>query len=264
MQWTDSAIVLGGRRHGENAVILDVLTRAHGRHLGVVRGGAGRRQAPVLQPGNSVSVTWSARIEEQLGQFVVEPMALRAAGLIGDAGALYGLTTLVALARLLPERDPHPGLHDALDVVIGHLDRPALAAALTIRFEMMVLAELGFGLDLSACAATGTRDDLIYVSPKSGRAVSRGAGVPYAGRLFDLPPFLIGAQTIDAGALEGGFRLTGHFLERHLFGPRGLAMPEHRDAFRRVAVAALKDGDGAGGQGADALPPPLPSTSAEG
>src|SRR5665213_3178214 len=164
MQWTDEGIVLGVRRHGETSAILEVMTREHGRHLGLVRGGAGSRLRPVLQPGNVVSVVWRARLDEHLGTYTVEGLNLRAAAMLG-AHAVYGITYVAALVRLLPERDPHLSVHAALDDILGQLDDPAAMALRVVRFELQLLAELGFGLDLSECAATGTDQDLIYVSP---------------------------------------------------------------------------------------------------
>jgi DNA repair protein RecO (recombination protein O) len=232
MQWSDSGIVLGLRRHGESSVILELMTQDHGRHLGVVRGGRGSRHAAALQPGNRVSAVWQARLEEQLGAFAVEAEEHRAAALIDSAGALYAIGYLSALVRLLPEREPHRGLHDALDLIIGHLGDLAVAAPLVIRFEAEILRALGFGLDLAACAATGGTDDLIYVSPKSGRAVSRIAGEPYRDRLLPLPRFLTGRDGAEAeGAVEDGLRLTAFFLDRHVFAPRGLPLPDQRAAF---------------------------------
>jgi DNA repair protein RecO (recombination protein O) len=237
MQWTDSGIVLGARRHGESSVILELMTRQHGRHLGIVRGGRGKRLAAALQPGNTVRATWQARLEDQLGTYAIEPEEHRAAGLIGSAGALYGLGYLAALTRLLPERDPHEGLHEALDLIIGHLDHLAVAAPLVVRFEAEILRSLGFGLDLSACAATGERAELVYVSPKSGRAVSRAAGEPYREKLLSLPAFMLDAAG-DGGAdaIAAGFRLTGFFLERHVFEPRGQALPDQRASFAEAAA----------------------------
>src|SRR5437868_1102385 len=167
MDWTDEGIVLGVRRHGEANAILEVMTRAHGRHLGLVRGGAGSRMRPVLQPGNAVRTTWRARLDEHLGHYLVEGLRLRAASLLGASHAVYGVTHLAALCRLLPERDPHPEVYDALAAVLDRMEDRAAVAVLIARFELQLLAELGFGLDLRRCAATGHTADLAYVSPKS-------------------------------------------------------------------------------------------------
>src|SRR5262249_30044672 len=175
MEWTEDGIVLGVKRHGEANAILELMTADHGRHLGLVRGGAGSRLRPVLQPGNSVRATWRARLDEHLGNFTVEGLNLRAAAYLAVPHALYGITHAAALCRLLPERDPHPAVYASLVALVECLMDVDAVAALMARFELDLLAELGFGLDLTSCAATGACDDLIYVSPKSGRAVSRAA-----------------------------------------------------------------------------------------
>ncbi len=235
MEWRDDGIVLGIRRHGETSAILEVMTRAHGRHLGLVRGGRSRRQQPVLQAGNSVTVMWRARLDEHLGTFQIEPLALHAARLFDSAVAIYGLQTLAAHLRLLPERDPHSGLFEALGLMIEHLDDAAAAAELIVRFELLVLEELGFGLDLAACAATGSREDLAYVSPRSGRAVSRVAGAPWAERMLVLPGFLAAhGRRPEPAELEAAFRLTDYFFHRHVYEPRGLTAPEARAGFVRA------------------------------
>ena len=197
MQWTDEGIVLGTRRHGEANAILELMTCAHGRHLGLVRGGAGSRLRPVLQPGNRISCTWRARLDEHLGHYVVEALDARAASFLPVSHALYGITHLAALCRMLPERDPHPQIHAALDDVLDGLLDPHQAGPSVVRFELQLLAELGFGLDLATCAVTGEDNDLVYVSPKSGRAVSRQAGEPWKHRLLVLPAFLDEALTDD-------------------------------------------------------------------
>ena len=240
MQWTDEAVVIGLRKHGESSVILELMTREHGRHLGLVHGGRSKTLQPVLQPGNGVLATWRARLDEHLGAFQVEALEMRAAHFMGSPLALYGLATLAHLLRYLPERDPHPALYETLTVLVDHLDDADLAPALFVRFELAILAELGFGLDLRSCAATGTRDDLTYVSPKSGRAVSAAAGEPYRDRLLILPGFLIG-QTRDnrpKGAdIRAGFALTDFFLHQNVFAPRGQAAPEERARFVALATA---------------------------
>jgi DNA repair protein RecO (recombination protein O) len=240
MDWTDEGIVLGTRRHGETSAILEVMTRAHGRHLGLVRGGAGTRMRPVLQPGNVVRVTWRARLDEHLGHYAVEGLRLRAGELMIAAHAAYGVTHLAALCRLLPERDPHEQVHDTLAGILDHLQDRRLAAALVARFELQMLAEFGFGLDLDQCAATGETADLIYVSPKSGRAVSRGAGEPWQDRMLRLPAFLRddldGALATDD--LSDAFALTGFFLERHVLEPRGLPMHDARASFISAVLRA--------------------------
>ncbi|PPJ47148.1 DNA repair protein RecO [Rhizobium sp. KAs_5_22] len=242
MQWTDEAIFLGARRHGETSVIAEVMTRARGRHLGMIRGGRSRTMQPVLQPGNRVEVTWRARLDEHLGEFRVEPVTLRAARLMESATAVYGVQALAALLRLLPEREPHPHLFDALDVILDHLEEPAAAGELFIRFELEVLNDLGFGLDLDQCAATGRRDDLAFVSPKTGRAVCREAGSPWADRMLALPGFLNPGATKAANgeSLAEAFRLTAFFLNRHVYEPRGLEAGAAREGFCQAALKTLR------------------------
>ena len=238
MEWRDEGIILGTRKHGETSAILEVMTRAHGRHLGLVRGGRSRRMQPVLQPGNRVDLVWWARLDEHLGSFQVEALELNAARLFDSACAVYGLQTLAAHLRLLPERDAHAGLYDTLCLMLEALDTPSAAGELIVRFELLVLEELGFGLDLTQCAATGQLNDLIFVSPKSGRAVSREAGAPWATKMLTLPAFLRrGANSRpDLEAMEDAFRLSGFFLARHVYEPRGLEAPEARSGF----IAALR------------------------
>ncbi|WP_439574934.1 DNA repair protein RecO [Phreatobacter sp.] len=234
MQWTDDGVVLGTRAHGESSVILELFTRRHGRHLGLVRGGRSRRQQPVLQPGNTVHASWNARLDEHLGAYVIEAGTSRAARLMEARAGVAGITLIAAIARLMPEREPHEGLFEALELIADALPEVAVAAPLIVRLELEVLQDLGFGLDLEACVATGATEDLIYVSPKSSRAVSRQAGEPWKDRLLPLPAFLRGGSGADVAAIRDGFRLTGHFLSRHVYEARGLAMPDAREAFIRL------------------------------
>jgi DNA repair protein RecO (recombination protein O) len=237
MQWTDEGIVLGTRRHGETSAIVEVMTRARGRHLGLVRGGAGSRLRPVLQPGNTIRVDWRARLEEHLGNYTVEGLRLRAGDLLTVAHAIYGVTHLAALCRLLPERDPHPEVHDLLEGAVDHLEDATIVAVNVVRFELRLLAELGFGLDLDACVATGAREDLIYVSPKSGRAVSATAGQPWRDRLLRLPSFLTNetlSERPSPDELRDGFALTGFFLTRHVLEPRNLTYSESRQSLAAI------------------------------
>jgi len=235
MEWTDDGIVLGVRRHGESSAIAELLTRDHGRHLGLVRGGASSRMRPLLQPGNGVRAVWRARLDEHLGTYAIEGLRLRAAGLLAASHAVYGVSHLAALARLLPERDPHQELYEMLERTLDDFDDAGEAAVHLVRFELAMLAELGFGLDLENCAATGATSDLVYVSPKSGGAVSRAAGEPWRDRLFRLPTFLrvgeAGSNGWTAQDLQDGFRLTGWFLMRHVLEPRGQGHSDARDGF---------------------------------
>jgi DNA repair protein RecO (recombination protein O) len=236
MEWRDDGIILAVRGHGETSAIAEIFTAEHGRTLGLVRGGRSRRMRPVLQPGNAVELTWRARLEEHLGHMTLEPTALRAGFIIENALRLSGLASLTALAQVLPEREPHRKLYDAMRIVLEAIDHDEIWPALLVRWEMGLLDELGFGLDLSKCASTGEGGDLIYVSPKSGKAVSAGAGAPYAGRLLMLPAFLMGGSGATPGEIQSGFALTGYFLERHVFGPRNMAVPQARSMLMQALV----------------------------
>ncbi len=234
MQWTDEGVVLAARKHGESAAIVELLTRAHGRHAGLVRGGAGRRARGVLQPGNEVSATWRARLPEHLGSYTVELRRERVSALLDEPLRLAGLVAVCATARAaLPEREPHTVLHEGLVALLDAIETSPAWPAVLVRWELELLKELGFGLDLSRCAVSGTTDDLAYVSPRSGRAVSAAAAGSWQERLLELPRFLLGAQAGEGGAAEvvQGLRLTGHFLERHVFAPREHGMPAARTRF---------------------------------
>lgn len=230
MQWSDEAIVLSVRPHGETAAVVELFTRTHGRHLGLVHGGRSRRLRPVLQTGNQVEATWKARLADQLGHVTLELTRPFAASVMEDARALSALSSMAALARLLPERDPHPSLYEVTLFVLGFLDDATVWPALYVRWELALLDELGFGLDLSECAATGSNDQLVFVSPRSGRAVSASAGEPYKDKLLALPQFLAKSRGAIATAddVRAGLALSRHFLDTRVFGPRGEAMPEVR------------------------------------
>lgn len=230
MHWTDEGVILSVRAHGETGAVLELFTRQHGRHLGLVHGGRSRKLRPILQMGNHVDATWKARLADHLGHFTVELRKSFAATVMEDAPALAALTSMATLTRLLPERDPHPPLFEVTLFVLGFLDDRAVWPALVVRWELVLLEELGFGLDLASCAATGVKTDLIYVSPKSGRAVSAEAGEPYKDRLLALPPFLRGelAAAVTAEDLQAGFALTGHFLEARVLRPRDIKLPDAR------------------------------------
>lgn len=220
MDWRDQGIVLAVRGHGESAAIIEVLTPAHGRHAGVVHGGQSRRMAPTLQPGNQLDLTWRARLSDHIGTFTVEPLRARAAAVLGDRRALAALSAVCALAAFaLPERDPCPDVYRRTAAFLDALADGADGAdwpALYLRWELALLEDLGFGLDLTRCAVTGARDDLAYVSPRSGRAVSRAGAGDWAERLLPLPACLLGQGPATASDLAAGLRTTEHFLTHHL------------------------------------------------
>lgn len=235
MEWIDDGIILGLRRLGEGHAVVELITSEHGRHLGLVYGGGSRQKKPSLQPGNSVRAQWRSRLDEQLGNFTLEITQSRTDRMMLSAGASFGLQTIASLLRLLPERDPHPDLFVMCEYILDRLD-DAEAASLIARFELQMLSELGFGLDLSSCAASGVTEDLVYVSPKSGRAVSRTAGEEWRERLLPLPSFLRDVEvSVSPSDVAAAFALTGHFLSVHVLEPRGLTLPEARGAF--VAAA---------------------------
>ena len=242
MEWRDEGLVIGVRRHGEHSAIVEAMTRSHGRHFGLVRGGRSSRLSAALQPGNSLGLVWRARLDEHLGAFAVEPLTSRAGRLMESAMALAGINWLGALARLLPERDPHEALYEALTMIADRLDDSAIAPALVALFEAQVLAECGFRLDLSRCAATGASEGLAYVSPRSGRAVSLIAGAPWRDRLLPLPAFLREGARLEAPPsteeVAEAFRLTGFFLLRDLFATRGEPLPDSRRAFLAAVAKA--------------------------
>lgn len=226
MEWTGEALLIGVRRHGETSLIAEAMVAGRGRSLGLVRGGRSAKLAPSLQVGNTVQLTWRARLEDHLGTFTVDLMHSRAADLMADRTRLY-LTQLVCdHLRLLPERDPHDRL---LGQALSLIDHAPDGAALA-RFELALLDELGFGLDLLSCAGTGAVTDLTHVSPRTGRAVSRAAAAPYLDRLLPLPSFLNERGNASPDDLRSAFRLTGHFLDRHVWSARQMDQPAIRDA----------------------------------
>jgi DNA repair protein RecO (recombination protein O) len=235
MEWTDDGIVLASRPHGESAAVVVLLTAEHGRHAGLVRGATSPRARGVLQPGNRVQATWSARLAEHLGSYRIELTESHAPELFDDALKLAGLAAASAVAeRALPEREPHPAIHNAMRALIGAMESEELGSAWIaayVKWELGVLAELGFGLDLDHCAVTGNNDALAYVSPRSGRAVSLSAGEPYREKLLALPRFLVGGGGGARDDLLDGMALTGFFLERHVFGTHGEPPPAARDRF---------------------------------
>lgn len=230
MDWRDQGFVLSVRPLGERDAVVSLLTREHGRHPALVRGGAGRRLAPLLQPGNEVQAVWRARLADHLGAYALEPGAAYAGAVLDSPRRLAGLSAICALVDLcLPEREPHAALYEGFAVLMAVLAANGPWAALMVRLELEILKDLGFGLDLSACAVTGATEDLAYVSPRTGRAVSAGAAAPYEDRLLRLPAFLTAAGgPAEARDLADGFALTGHFIERHILAPHDRGLPSSR------------------------------------
>lgn len=237
MEWTDEALILGTRKYGEADAIIDVLTHSRGRQRGFVKGGFGRRQRGILQPGNSINAIWRSRVEANLGRFTVELTHSRAADLFEDIIRLSGMSAIsYLLISVLPEREECTNIYVALeaifDLLCDHnapLDECGMGVTL---FEAGLLSQLGFGLDLTSCASTGETENLIYVSPKSARAVSKEAGYPYRDKLFSLPPFMRGESAMaNQEDIFNGLTLTGYFLERHVLNPVNKTLPEARHRF---------------------------------
>lgn len=233
MDWRDTGILLSVRRHGEHAAILEVFTEGHGRHAGVLRGASSRKAAPSLQPGTELDLSWRARLEDHIGTFTAEPLRSRAAQAMGDPISLAGLNAVTALlAFCLPERAPYPRLHGATSALLDLLDRPDLWPLAYLRWERGLLDEMGFGLDLSRCAVTGVNEDLAFVSPRTGRAVTRDGAGEWVDRLLPLPPALVDrGDGSDAEILEA-LGTTGHFLHHRLVPSLGdRPLPAAREVF---------------------------------
>lgn len=230
MDFADDAFVLAARSHGDTGAVVDLLTAEHGRRGAYVAGGASRRMRPFLQAGAQVTVDYRARTSEHLGAARLEPVGQGPSALFDDPLALIGLNAAAAVAQgALPEREPHPGAFLAFQALMAAFAVPEVWPAVFVKFEAGLLDDLGFGLDLSRCASTGTTDDLVWVSPRTGRAVSADAGAPYSDRLLALPPFLLGAQAgLRDGDVRAGFALTGHFLEQFVFNPLNRPLPPAR------------------------------------
>lgn len=233
MEWRGTGILLAVRRHGESSAIIEVFTPDQGRHAGVVRGGTSRKIAPILQPGAQLDVAWRARLEDHIGSFTVEPIRSRADVAMADRLSLAGLNTVTALLSFcLPEREPHAPLYTRTEQLLDILGQPDIWPLAYLRWEVALLEEMGHGLDLSACAVTGSRDDLVYVSPKTGRAVSRNGAGDWADRLLPLPDVLRGVGPAPDAEIIQGFATTGHFLRNHLAANLGnRPLPEARDRF---------------------------------
>jgi DNA repair protein RecO (recombination protein O) len=231
MEWKDEGIVIARRHHGESAAIVSLLTREHGRHLGLVRGGSGRRAAGLYQPGNLVSAVWRGRLSEHLGSYACEPLQSFAARVIDDPLRLGALTAACAIVETaLPEREPHQSLYEGTLALFKELEGGGWAAQYA-RWECQCLADLGFGLDLTQCALTGSAEDLAYVSPRSGRAVSRAAAQPYTDKLFALPGFLAGGAPASPADVVKALEMTGHFLARNVLAASDRPLPPARIQF---------------------------------
>ena len=246
VSWTDEALILGGRRFGEGGLILDVLTKTKGRRAGLVYGGASRRRRSQLEAGNTLEVSWSGRLEEQLGRFdVAEATTERATRLMDDADALAAISSVTSMLRnVLNEGDAAgSALYDASTIVLDSLDTPELWPALYVRWEMGLLSALGYGLELSTCAISGANDGLTHVSPKTGRAVKGSEAEEYVDRLLCLPAFLSDSSAIVTPRSVGdGLILTGHFLERRIFYAVNKPPPEQRDMLlRRLEKSGLAE-----------------------
>lgn len=248
MEWTDEGIVLSATRHGEADALLDVMTRSHGRARGFVKGGLGRRNKANLQAGNRLALTWRSRLEINLGRFTVELLHSPLGLMMGDGARLSALAAATSVvASTMTEREPHEPVYNALQSVIGLMEAEggtaAMWAAALARLELGILSELGYGLDLNECAATGSADDLIYVSPKSGRAVCAVAGAPYKEKLLELPAFLSdGAEAAHAGDAVAGMLLTGYFLDRNIWVVSGKGQPAARERLISSLQKASKSG----------------------
>jgi DNA repair protein RecO (recombination protein O) len=246
MQWNDTAFVLGTRRHGESALIVELLTRERGRHAGLVRGGQSPRRRALLQSGNEIAACWRGRLAEHLGTLDCELLAPHAAHFLDDPDRLAALNAAVALLiAALPEREPHADCHVSFAALLKSLDSTTDWARAYVGWECELLASVGFGLDLARCAVTGTNQDLAYVSPRTGRAVSRETGAPYSDKLLPLPRFLWRPEAPAAPAdIVAGLILTRHFLRYHLLEPQGRLLPDARERLferiRRFAVSGLQ------------------------
>ena len=244
MEWQDTGFVLGTRRHGESALIAELLTAEHGRHAGLVRGGQSPRRRALLQPGNLVAAHWRGRLPEHLGSLDCELIEAHAAPLLDDPDRLAALNSATALLlAALPEREPHPEIYEALAGLLALIQAAPEWPHAYVVWECSLLAALGFGLDLGRCAATGTNQDLAYVSPRTGRAVSRDAGSPYRDRLLPLPAFLWRDSPPEPSDIVAGLVLTRHFLLHHLLEPQGGRLPEARERLlermQRSAAAGI-------------------------
>lgn len=233
MEWRDQGILLAVRRHGENSAIIDVFTEHHGRHAGIVRGGASRRMGPILQPGAQLDVAWRARLEEHIGSYKVEPVRSRSANAMSDRLALAGLNAVTGLLTFaLPERESQNSIYRRTMGVLDLLGDPEIWPLAYLRWEVGLLEDLGFGMDLRTCAVTGSSEDLIYVSPRSGRSVSRQGAGDWVDKLLPLPPVLLRQGAAPDREIAQALETTGFFLNEHLAPMMGnRPLPESRARF---------------------------------
>jgi DNA repair protein RecO (recombination protein O) len=233
LDWSDDAIVLSARKHGETSLITNLLTRDHGRHSGLVRGGANQRNRGLFEPGNLVRVHWRARLSDHLGTFQCELTKAVAADLMENRLKLSGLCSICAVSDVaLPEREAHRALYESFLILIDTFPDNFLWPTIYVKWELGLLQELGFGLDFSSCAVTGETKNLAFVSPKSGKAVTINAAAPYKHLLLKLPSFL--TQSNKTGTIEDiqqALKLTGYFLNRHAFGTYPGNAPAARNRF---------------------------------
>ena len=236
MEWRDQGILLRMRRHGEGSAIVDMFTAEHGRHAGVIRGGASRKMAPILQPGAQLDLLWRARLEDHLGSYQAELMRSRAGAALSGRLALARLNAVTGLlAFCLPDREPHPDLYLRSERLLDLLGQDDIWPLAYLQWEIALLEELGFGLDLSCCAVSGALEELIYISPKSGRAVSRASAGEWADRLLPLPAVMRGEGEAGTGEILQGLSTTGFFLEHRLAPSLGnTPLPEARGRFLDV------------------------------
>lgn len=241
MDWRDEGILLRVKRHGEAAVIAEVFTPTVGRHAGLVRGGASRKMAPILQPGAQLDIAWNARLQDHLGIFALEPLRSRSATVMSNRMALAGLNTVTALLCFaLPDREPHPRLYRITEQILDLLDQTDLWPLAYLHWEMALLEDMGFGLDLSSCAVTGATEGLAYISPRTGRAVTRDGAGEYADRLLPLPPCMLRQGDAPDHEIAEGLRVTGHFLAEHLAPDLGnKPLPEARQRFVDLFLRGL-------------------------
>jgi DNA repair protein RecO (recombination protein O) len=226
----DDGFVLSAKPYAETGAIVHILTRENGHIKAHVAGGASRRLKPYLQPASHVSVSYRARTSEQLGSVTLEPLGEGAAFVFDDPAALLGVQTACVMTQaVLPEREAFQGVYHGFEALMSAFRLKAVWPYIYVRFETGLLEALGFGLDLSICAVTQSADDLIYVSPRSGRAVSRTAGLPYHDKLLQLPQFLLASQApLLPDDLRAGFDLTGFFFEKHIFHAQNQPLPDIR------------------------------------